>query len=123
MSDFYTDKRDGVVKNSLAKYGTAMKLVVPNAGIFNAETGGLTSGGESSYSVQGLVGNYRKSRRGQEAIQAKSQYVYLSPSGLNVTPMPGHKLKISTVEYEIVDVETVAPGGTAVLYQVEVRLP
>lgn len=123
MGTFYEDKRDLTVKPLMAKYGTAMKLLVPSAGVYDSETGGLTTGSEASYSVQGLIGTYRKSRRSGEAIQAKAQFVYLSPAGLSVVPLPGHKLKISNVDYEIVDVETIAPGGTAVLYQVEVRLP
>ena len=122
MSDFYTDKRDGVVKNSLTKHGTAMTLVVPADGTFVPQTGGFTPGTDKSYSVQGLVGNYLKTRK-TDTVQAKSRYIYLSPSGMTVTPMPGHKLRVENVEYEITSVDSVAPAGTVVLYQLQVQQP
>jgi len=120
---FYEDKRDLTVKPMLEKYGAAMQLLVPAVGGHDPETGGYTPGTETVHTVQGLVGTYRKRSRSGDAIQSRNQYVYISPSGMTVAPMPGHKLKVDGVEYEIVDVETISPGGTAVLYQVEVRLP
>lgn len=120
---FYEEKRDGVVKNSLAKYGTAMQLIIPAEGSYNAETGAFTSGGEATVTVQGLIGSFRKNRKGGEAIQAKNRYVYISPSGMKVQPAPGNRLKVASVEYEIVDVEVVGPGGVDVLYQLTVTLP
>jgi hypothetical protein len=120
---FYEDKRDGVVKPLLARYGTAVQLIVPAAGTYTAETGSFTSGTEAVYTAKGLVGSFRKSRKSGEDVQSKNRYVYLDPSGLQVAPMPGNRLRVANVEYEITDVDTIEPGGVAVLYQLEVRLP
>jgi len=124
MTDaWYTAKRDGTVKNSMAKYGLPMTLVVPAVGTYTEGTGAFTAGTDKTYAVQGLIGNYRKSRKGDTAVQSKTRYIYLSPSGMTVEPEAGNKLRIGSTDYEIVDVELVQPGGITVLYQLEVRLP
>lgn len=120
---FYEDKRDLTVKPLLTRYGTNMKLLVPGEGVYDPDTGGLTAGAEASHTVLGLFGAVRKARKGDDAIQLRSRYVYLSPSGMRVEPTPGHKIKYGDVEYEVLNVEVIAPGGVAVLYQLEVRLP
>jgi len=120
---FYEQKRDVTVKNSLAKYGVAMTLIVPPAGTFDDETGSFTPGTDQTYAVQGLVGTYRKTRKADTAVQAKSRYIYLSPSGMAVEPAVGNKLLISGVEYEILSVESISPAGITVLYQLEAQIP
>lgn len=124
MADaWYEAKRDGTVKNAMAKYGMAMTLVVPAEGTYTPETGAFTPGTDKLYVVQGLIGTARKSRRADTEVNAKTRSVYLSPSGMTVEPVPNHKLRISNVDYEVVDVEAIAPGGVTVLYQLQVRLP
>lgn len=119
---FYEDKRDGTVKNAMAKYGMAMTLVVPAEGTFNEQTGAVTAGTDKLYPVQGLNGNFKKSRKA-DITQAKSRFVYLSASGLTIEPTPNHKLRVSGVDYEIVDVQPLTPGGVTVMYELQVLLP
>jgi hypothetical protein len=120
---WYEQKRDVTVKNALTKYGMAMTLIVPADGTFDEETGGLTQGTDKSYTVQGMVGNFRKSRKADSSVLAKSRYIYLSPSGMAVEPRVGNRLRVASVEYEILNVEDIAPAGITVLYQIEARLP
>jgi hypothetical protein len=119
---FYEDKRDGTVANAMAKYGMAMTLVVPAEGTYDPDTGAFTPGSDKTYAVRGLNGTYKKSRKG-DITQAKSRFVYLSASGLAVEPTPNHKLRVSGVDYEILDVEPLTPGGITVMYQLQVQQP
>ncbi len=120
---FYEGLRDGVVKSLLTQYGMGMHLLVPSEGTFDPETGGLTGVTETAVAVTGVSGKYLKAQKSGTSIHNRSQYVYLSPSGMTVVPTASHRLRVSGLEYEIVSVEVVAPGGVTVLYQLEVREP
>lgn len=119
---FYEDKRDGTVKNAMAKYGMAMTLVVPAEGTFDPDDGDFTPGTDKLYAVRGLNGNFKKSRK-QDMTQGKARFVYLSASGLAIEPTPNHKLRVSGVDYEILDVQPLTPGGVTVMYELQVLHP
>lgn len=120
---FYEGLRDGVVKSLLSQYGMGMHLLVSSEGTFTPATGAVTGITETAIAVTGLSGKYLKAQKSGTSINNRSQYIYLSPSGMTVVPTASHRLRVSGLEYEIVSVETIAPGGVAVLYQLEVREP
>lgn len=120
---FYETKRDGTVKRALAKYGQTMKLVAPGAGAFNPVTGAFNPSADALYTVQGLFNTQRKGRQVATVSPQKDLSVYVGASGLSVEPSQTHKLRIGIVDYDIVNVEKIAPGGIAVMYLLQVRLP
>ncbi|MFT4184435.1 MAG: hypothetical protein QM636_21245 [Rhizobium sp.] len=54
-------------------------------------------------------------------IQRGDRMVYLSTEGLSITPTLADRLVIGGVEHAIVDVQPLSPGGTVVLWQLQVR--
>jgi hypothetical protein len=120
---FYESLRDGTVSKLITQYGQAVTLKVPSAGTFNAETGGFTAGAEASYTTVGVADAFFKSEKGGSNVKTKRLKVYLSPADLAVEPTTSHRIVVSGVEYDIVSVKPVAPGGIVVLYELDVVLP
>jgi hypothetical protein len=54
-------------------------------------------------------------------IQRGDRMVYLSTEGLSITPTLADKLLIGGIEYAIVDIQPLSPGGAVVLWQLQVR--
>jgi hypothetical protein len=122
MAGFYESKRDGTVANAMAKYGMDMTLVVPAAGVFDGSDGSFSPGTDALYPVRGLNGQIKKAR-GDAMTNSKTRFIYLACNGLAVEPSNNHKLRVGDVDYEIMDVEPLAPGGITVMYQLQVRQP
>lgn len=120
---FYESLRDGTVSKLITQYGQAMKLKVPSAGTFNATTGGFTAGAESSYATIGVTDNFLKAEKGGSNVKTKKQKVYLSPADIAVEPTTSHRIEVGGVEYDIVAVKPINPGGVTVLYELDVVQP
>lgn len=58
---------------------------------------------------------------GDTLIQRGDRMVYLSTAGLSIVPVLSDRLLIAGVEHAIIDVQPLAPGGTTVLWQLQVR--
>ena len=117
---FYEDARDGFAKDLLTQFGFKAVLVVPAVGVHDHVTGGFMPGADKTYAVTALNGSVKRGRA-KELTDAKSRTVYLQASGLAIVPLPGHKLRAGGVDLEVIEVEPVAPGEVAVLYQLRVQ--
>ncbi|WFU03959.1 hypothetical protein QA648_09575 [Rhizobium sp. CB3171] len=58
---------------------------------------------------------------GDTLIQRGDRMVYLSTAGLSIAPTLADRLVIAGVEHAIVDIAPLSPGGTTVLWQLQVR--
>jgi hypothetical protein len=119
---FYESKQE-LVHRSLTKYGMDAYLVVPGVDVIDPVTGGRTAGSASLLKVRVLNGDFNQSRKGGTEIHARSRSVYMSPVGVKVKPSVSHMLRVGGLDYQIMQVSTVDPGGVAVLYQLQVQLP
>lgn len=54
-------------------------------------------------------------------VQSGDRMVYLSTEGLSITPTLPDKVLIGGVEYAIVDIQPLSPGGTVMFWQLQVR--
>lgn len=54
-------------------------------------------------------------------VQRGDRMVYLSTEGLSITPTLPDKVLIGGVEYAIVDIQPLSPGGTVMFWQLQVR--
>lgn len=68
-----------------------------------------------------VVDTYRAFEIDGTMILAGDKKVLLSVEGLAITPTTADKLQIGGVAHTIINVETLSPGGTTLLYTLQVR--
>lgn len=72
-------------------------------------------------SCTALVAEYKIRDRDGSRIQATDRRVLVKAGGLAVVPTSGDKFVLDSTAYDIVAVAPVAPGGVAVVYELQVR--
>jgi hypothetical protein len=68
-----------------------------------------------------VVSVYTQAERDGDLIQWADQKVYLSIDGIDEAPTINDRLVIAGEPHRIVTVEPVAPGGTVIVYVLQVR--
>lgn len=76
---------------------------------------------ETDYTVTVAVMEYTDRERDGTLIKVGDKKVYLSTSGLSITPGVADKITIGGVEHEIINVMPLNPGGTVVMYETQAR--
>lgn len=119
----YGNLRDGAVKRLLDSFGQTVTVSVWSEGSYNATTGAATPT-NTDYTVRGVVLDYEQAEIDGGAVQRGDRKVLAYPqdtSGTSYSPNAHSKVTISSAEHEVVSVTTVSPGGTAVLYELQIR--
>lgn len=75
----------------------------------------------SNAAVQVAVFDYRNREIDGELILQGDKLVYLSTAGLTAVPAISSTITIGGVKHSIIDVMPLSPGGTAVMYKLQVR--
>lgn len=89
----------------------------PIEGTYGAET---TTTYTSVGIIQDIVpGTYRFDNSG---VQAADRFITMAASGLGTTPRPKDRISINSTSYNIIAVNETNPSGTALLYEIQVRL-
>lgn len=126
---FYSGLRDQTVTPLLGQFGVAslyQTVTVPDASTYDV-TSQPSAPTTSNTSVSALRVEYDKSLIDGETIQQGDFMVMLSPGELTTTPKANDYIYFNsttadaTKRYQVVSVNEVNPGGTAVLYQLQVR--
>jgi len=90
----------------------------------------LTNGGSDTWAptqtpadttVTCVVTDYAHRERDGTRIQAKDRKVYVSALDLAITPTPGDKFVLGAMVYDIISVGPLEPGGTVILFELQVR--
>ena len=68
-----------------------------------------------------VVTDYAHRERDGTSVQARDRKVYVSAEGLAITPTPGDKFVLGAMVYDIVHVGPLEPGGTVILFELQVR--
>lgn len=118
---FYADMA-ATAHELLAEFGLAMTLARPSssAPAYDPTTGEATPVSPGTYTVTGAKFDYIVSEIDGSSVLFGDQRVYLSTSG-GVLPRPGDTLTIAGSVFRVMRVSELAPGGTAVIYDVQVR--
>jgi hypothetical protein len=119
MTGFDYAKARATAERLLGRFGQAMTLVVPGAA--TGDPWNPTLGAPVSHACKGVVLDYSVHDRKNTLILAGDRQVYLSTEGLTATPDPAHKLTIGGETLAIVEVKPLNPGGTTILYEIQVR--
>lgn len=100
-------------------FGQDITLTTVTAGTFNPATGATTGDSETTATVKAVVTDYRDFQIDGGAIQRGDKQVILS--GSVAAPDTNDMFTINSLEYMIVNINTISPGGTDVLYKIQVR--
>lgn len=119
--EFYTNKRDNLVKPLLEKFGAPVTLKVTSGEVFNETTGAVTGGSVSQFTVNGVVLSKRRTEK--DSVSQDNMTLFMDAAGLTNAPTTSDRVVFASKEYEVVDVSPVMPGGVAVAYQITIREP
>lgn len=115
----YADDIEGA-QEDIKEAGALSWLVEPGA-----ETGpenDPTPGAPVPHDCWAVQDEWTLRERGNTQIKATDKKFLLSTEGLSVTPNPSHKFAFAQgAELEIVDVTTIAPDGTPIIYILQAR--
>lgn len=102
----------------LLKGGTTATLLVPT---YTGPAYKKVEGQPQRHGVVILIDAYANSEIDGTRIAATDKKVWMAAEGLSVTPEPGHRLEFDGAQHAIVNVKPLAPGGVAVMYEVQAR--
>lgn len=103
----------------LAEYGQFISLSREAGRTYAPGTGGFTGGAPTTWTGNGATFNYNN--RDIDGVQVKAGDVRLLLEAVSTEPEPGDQVTIGSVEYYAVAVEPLSPGGTAVIYNIQLR--
>lgn len=119
MSGFNYDRAKATAERLIARFGQAMTLTVPGA--TTGPAWDSTPGAPVTHTCTGCVLDYSVYERNDALIQAGDRKVLLSTDGLSVVPDPAHWITVGGQDMAIIKVAPLNPGGTTVLYELQVR--
>lgn len=113
------------IAQTLKAKGQTMTLTRVSAGTYDPVTGLATGATTATYTVQGITTNYNSQTR--LAAQMRPDSLILAGDKMAIVdaavivPVPGDKLTIASVVWQVIAVDTVAPAGVALLHKCQVR--
>lgn len=105
----------------LGKYGQTVTLTRTADGTYDTTDGTLTAGAQTEYECSAAVFDYAQQEIDGTQIRQGDRRVMLQATGDVPLPRSGDTLTIGSLDYTVVAVRTTSPGGTAVVYQLQVR--
>jgi len=118
---FYEDIRDDTASPLIEEYGQAMTLRRTTPGTFDPITGTAGAATLVDYSCSGITRNYKIKDIDGVKIQSKDKLITLTAPTTMPEPSEDDDLIIAGVTYAIQDCKPLAPGGVAVIYEVQGR--
>lgn len=125
MADFYQDLRENTVATLIGERGKGLILREKGVGeSFDEATGFFVSDGtDVDHSVYGAVFDIEQTEASGTSVHTGQKKILLSPlvpgqTSEIVEPTTEMTLLEDSEEYTITKVQSVAPGGTVVLYKV-----
>lgn len=120
MTAFY-DNLQLTAQTLLADKGQACTLTVVTPGTYDPATSTSTPT-TTNYSVTAAVFDYPVAMIDGSRILRGDKKVLMSAYGLTAVPKPDHTFTdAASVVYTVIDAKATAPGGTVVLWTLQVR--
>lgn len=126
MTFDYT-KLAAVAETQLEKFGQAVTLSRPSGveATYDPATGTSTPASPATYSGRGAIFGYRRRDIDGTLVQVGDQRLLLSPHQTDGTAMPEpqttDRVVIGSTTYTVQNVSKTAPGGTVVMYTLQLR--
>lgn len=87
---------------------------------FDPQTG-VTSQSVTDHGAHGLFTAYRIDQIDGSAVQRGDRQLLIAADGIPLSPDTGDRIVTDGEEWQVVSVETLAPGDRAVLYRLQIR--
>jgi hypothetical protein len=111
--------------DALGEFGQAVTLTSPGVKTRSTATGAVTTGTPATQTASGVVDNYSLREIDGSNVQRGDQKLYLSAlnsDGDAITaPVLGSTATVNGAVWRVMEVETVSPAGTPVLYVLQLR--
>jgi hypothetical protein len=106
----------------LTKFGVTVTVKRRTAGVYNPATGEAMASGVAEQ-AKGALLPYAPYiiNNSNGSIRQEDARLLLSPNGLGAAPEPQDQVAIGNATFTIVNVQKLAPAGTVVLYDAQVR--
>lgn len=117
MASFYESLGDTAL-TLLVKFGQSITLSRETGGSVDPITGAVTAGTDASVITTGLIKPYPDAMIDGTRILDSDRELVLSNE---YEPLPSDKPVIGGEEWAIVNITTISPSGTDVIYKVQVR--
>jgi len=114
---FYSDIA-ATAKVLLQMYGQTITLVRKTGASINPVTGVEVAGTDASVTTTGLLGKFPDKLIDGTRILSSDRRLILSNEQ---TPVMSDKVTVNGYDWTIIDIETVSPAGTDVIYICQVR--
>ena len=108
-----------VASTLIGKFGADVTVRFVTAGAYNTTTGTVTES-TSDTSIKGIVDSIG-SREVEGLTKTTGKRLTVAASDLTTAPNPKDRVVISSVEYQIVTVNTQEQEGTAITYELFLR--
>lgn len=105
-----------IAVTQVADKGQSITLTRNTPGTFNPATGAVTGDSTATETVSAVVSDFRADQIDGSTIQRGDKQLLMTDA-----PNLDDSVTIDSLEYQIVDINTISPGGTDVLYKVQVR--
>jgi len=119
LTAFDYARSKSTAESLLAKFGQTVTLKRDTAGAGPAYNPGAPT--TTSYSATAVVLDYSDYERDGTFIQTGDKKVYLSTSGLSITPALSDKMVVNSDTHSIINIKPLNPGGTVLLYEIQIR--
>lgn len=108
-----------IAQNEITDKGQSVILTRNTPGTFDPATGTVTGDSTADEIINAVVTDYREDQIDDAAIKRGDKLLLISAK--QAAPEMDDSITIDSLEYQIVDINTVSPGGTDILYKVQVR--
>lgn len=123
MTFNYT-KSLATVERLLAKFGQSVTFTRVTNGAYDPDTS-TQALVETTYTASAVLLDYKGKDSGNlrdSMIEINDKKLLVSPVGLTETPNANDKVTIGGVVWNVINVKSLNPAGTVVLYECQVRI-
>ena len=75
----------------------------------------------ATYAAEGVLMDYKDKERDGTLITTRDKKLYISTKDLSVVPLVSDRVTVVGIDHQIMDVKTLDPGGTTLVYMAQVR--
>jgi hypothetical protein len=117
---FYSDMAE-MAREQIEEYGRTVILRRNNEGAYNADTDTMDGGTVSDVSVKVLFTEYRQNEIDNTIILRGDKKILIADAALGFAPQHNDIIVDGTDHYKVINLSTVQPGDTPLLYKLQVR--
>ena len=104
----------------ITKFGRSVTLRTVTTGTFDTGTGVISGASDADVTVKAVVTGYKDKQIDGQIIRSGDKQVMIAGSALTTAPKT-NDIVVDSGDYKIVNIETIQPGDTVLIYKLQVR--